>query len=194
MKSKKFKFKGKQVLLVGLVALVLAAGYYRWSVESQNIVSIPVTSDAVPTNTAEASASPAPSGENKDQKAEGEKQDASNGEKKSLSQAKQERDTNRSESIEMWKQIAENGEATPEAKSEAETKIQKSTENAEKEKTIETMVKAKGFEDCLVLFDDKGVSVVVSGKELDSSNVAQIKDIIISQTEIPAREIKISQQ
>ena len=66
------------------------------------------------------------------------------------------------------------------------------TENAEKERKIETMVKAKGFEDCFVYVDDSGVSVTVKGGEIDGAKVAQIKDIVVTETKVPARNIKIN--
>ena len=51
-KKKKFQFRGKQILLLGLVALVITAGYYRWTIEQENFsVSVPTTSDAVPEQT-----------------------------------------------------------------------------------------------------------------------------------------------
>lgn len=171
MKNKKFHFRGKQVLVFGLVALVLAAGYYRWTVETNQAVSIPVTSDATPV----ASASPAPN-------------------QGGLAQAKQDRDTKRSAALEAWQSIAENENATAEDKADAENKIKLSNENAEKEGSIETLVKAKGFDDCFAMMDETGITVIVSGPELDSSLVAQIKDIIVSQTDLPAKAIKISHQ
>ena len=48
--KRKFKFKGKQFLAFGLVALVLAAGYYRWTVGSGDMESVSVTSDVMPVN------------------------------------------------------------------------------------------------------------------------------------------------
>ena len=175
-KKKKFQFRGKQILLLGLVALVITAGYYRWTIEQENFsVSVPTTSDAVPEQT----------GNN-----EGTEQEES--ESIELSALRRDRDAARSQSVEDWKKISQSSEASADAKREAEKKVTMETENAEKERKIETMVKAKGFEDCFVYVDDSGVSVTVKGGEIDGAKVAQIKDIVVTETKVPARNIKIN--
>ena len=40
--------------------------------------------------------------------------------------------------------------------------------------------------------DESGVTVVVSGGEINGAKVAQIKDIIISETGVDVKNIKIS--
>ena len=64
--------------------------------------------------------------------------------------------------------------------------------NIEKESTIENLVKAKGYEDCIVFLDETGASVVVKTGNLDSASVAQIKDIVVARTGLKASEITIS--
>ena len=54
------------------------------------------------------------------------------------------------------------------------------------------MVKAKGYEDCFAYVDGEGVSVTVKGGEIDGSKVAQIKDIIVTETNVSARNIRIN--
>lgn len=169
--KRKVSLKGKQVLLLGLVALVITAGYYRWTVETEKYNTLPVTGDAIP-------------GEN----GEGEMQM----ENKSLQELKTERDSNRSAAMAEWKKTAESNEAGLEAKKEAEEKMKKAGEYSEKEKTIETLIQAKGYSDCFVHISDSGVTVRVSGGEMNGSKVAQMKDIIVGETQVPVRDIKIS--
>ncbi len=172
--GKKFQFKGKQILLLGLVALVITAGYYRWTIESAEFsATVPTTGEGVPTEA---------EGENKAEENTG-------GE---LSKFRQERDAARSQSVSEWEKIASGTDTSAEAKRDAEKKIAAETENADKERKIETLVKAKGYDDCFATVDENGVSVTVKGGEIDGSRVAQIKDIIISETNVPARNIKIN--
>ncbi|MDD6044369.1 MAG: SpoIIIAH-like family protein [Clostridia bacterium] len=63
-------------------------------------------------------------------------------------------------------------------------------ENMEKEFTIESMIKAKGFEDAAVTFHSGTVNVVVKG-ELNDEQVAQILDIVQDETGEPAKNIKV---
>lgn len=166
--SKKIKFGGRQILLLGLVALVITAGYYRWNLEKANF------SEAVPT-----------AGE----VAQEEVVEKSSEE---IEKLKQTRDSSRSQSVEEWTKISKNSESSAEMKKDAESKISKETDFADKERKIETQVKAKGYDDCVAYVDESGVSVTVKGGEIDGSKVAQIKDIIVSVTNIPVRNIKIN--
>lgn len=136
--------------------------------------AVPTTSETLPAN------------------AEGEQQNSTGGNSEEISKLKQERDSARSLSMEEWKKIAESSESSQEAKRDAEKKVTLATENAEKERNIEMLVMAKGFEDCIAYVDDSGVAVTVKGGEIDGSKVAQIKDIIVSETNIPVKNIKIN--
>lgn len=64
-------------------------------------------------------------------------------------------------------------------------------DNMEKEFTIESMIKAKGFEDAAVTFHSGTVNVVVKCEELNDSQVAQILDIVQKETGEPAKNIKV---
>ncbi len=56
---------------------------------------------------------------------------------------------------------------------------------------IENLIKAKGFEECLVYINDTKVDVIVKTEGLLSSEAAVIKDIILDETEVAAENIKI---
>lgn len=184
-KERKFKFKGKQVLLLGLVALVITAGYYRWSVETDKYTLIPVTSEALPVNN---DSETQDSNEEKNDAVQMSEQQQSSG----ISKLKQERDKSRGDAIEQWKQTADSKDASQETKSAAEKKVKNANDYTEKETSIETLVKAKGYNDCFAHMDESGVTVVVSGGEINGAKVSQIKDIIISETGVDVKNIKIS--
>ena len=61
------------------------------------------------------------------------------------------------------------------------------------EAQIENLVTAKGYTDCVAFMSDSGVSVVVDvpGGQLQSSDVAKIKDIVKGETGFSADQIKI---
>ena len=174
MAKKGFSLKGKQILTLGLAALVVTAGYYRWTIEEEKYESVSVSSEAIPVN------------------AEGEQNGDSQNQEKSLSALKEERDRTRGELKEEWEKTAKSSDAGIEAKQDAERKIKEMTQSAEKEKTIEMLVKAKGYGDCFAHINESGVTVRVSGGEINGSRVAQIKDIIVTETDVPVRNIKIS--
>ena len=94
--------------------------------------------------------------------------------------------------MEEWKKTAQSSEASADTKKEAEKKMKTATEYSEKEKSIEILIKSKGYKDCFAQISDAGVTVMVSGGELNGSKVAQMKDIIVGETGVEVRNIKIS--
>lgn len=61
----------------------------------------------------------------------------------------------------------------------------------EKELVVEGLIKAKGFEDCVVSLTDANVNAVIKTKELNSNEVAQIVSVIQSQLSVGIENIKI---
>ncbi len=64
-------------------------------------------------------------------------------------------------------------------------------EQMEQELVVEGLIKAKGFEDCVVTISDTDVNAVVKGGELTETEVAQIVEIIQSQLNTRLENIKI---
>ena len=61
----------------------------------------------------------------------------------------------------------------------------------ESEATIESLVKAQGFEDCVAYLDGESAKVVVKTNGLDKAQAAAIKDIILGETEVSSENIRI---
>lgn len=66
-------------------------------------------------------------------------------------------------------------------------------ENINAETEIETLVKAKGFADCLCFLqaDRADLTVMTSGDALTAAQVAQIRDIILSKSSVTAQNITV---
>ncbi len=77
------------------------------------------------------------------------------------------------------------------AKTAAEEQKLGLVERMEKEMQLESLVKAKGFEDAIVTLSDSGVNVVVGTAELTAEQAAQIYDIVRSETDLTAGDVKI---
>lgn len=180
--QKKFRFRGKQIIMLGLVALVITAGYYRWTIEQEKIMTaVPTAGDALPVNS-----------ENGEQQEQSEQPENTAENSDEIAKLKLERDSARSLSVEEWKKMSQNTENSAEARKEAENKVVKAAENAEKERNIETQIVGKGYEGCIAYVDENGVSVTVKGGEIDGAAVAQMKDIIVTETNVPVKNIKIN--
>ena len=97
----------------------------------------------------------------------------------------------RDEAIDVLKLVTENDEASEEAKAEAAAKISKIAVDMQNEANIETLVKAKGFEDCVAVIADDSVSVIVKAEELMANQAAQILMIVYETTGISTENISI---
>lgn len=101
------------------------------------------------------------------------------------------RQQSRDEAIDVLKLVTENDEASEEARAEAAAKISKIAVDMQNEANIETLVKAKGFEDCVAVIADDSVSVIVKADELMANQAAQILMIVYETTGISTENISI---
>ena len=108
-----------------------------------------------------------------------------------FSEYRLERDKNRSKEVEMWQDIINSEKAEENFKTMAQQELVKIVALTEKEMIIENLIVARGFDDALVFLTDDSATAIVEAKELTSSNVAQIQDIIVRKTKLDAKAIKI---
>ena len=97
----------------------------------------------------------------------------------------------RDEAIDVLKLITENDEASEEAKADAAERISQIAVDIQNEANIETLVKAKGFEDCVAVISDGAVSVIVSAESLQASDTAKILSIVYETTGIEPSKVSI---
>ena len=97
----------------------------------------------------------------------------------------------RDEALDVLKMVTESDDATEQAKAEAQAKISKIAVDIQNEANIETLVKAKGFEDCVAIISDGAVSVIVGAESLQAAQAAQILSIVYDTTGINPENISI---
>ena len=108
-------------------------------------------------------------------------------------QAQLERSKSRDEAVETVKSVLENSDASAEEVADATNKIVEISQQIEDESKIETLIKAKGFENCVVYLDDESANVVVQTSGLAVEQAAQIKNIVLSEKDIKAENITIQE-
>ena len=101
------------------------------------------------------------------------------------------RQQSRDEAIDVLKLVSESNESSEEAKAEATAKIAQIATDMQNENNIETLVKAKGFEECVAIISDNSVSVIVSSEELQAAEAAQILAIVYDTTGINPENVSI---
>lgn len=98
----------------------------------------------------------------------------------------------RDSAISMLETAAIDENATEDVLNEASQTLQVLAAYTVAEAQIESLVTAKGYIDCVAFMGDDSISVVVSDPDgLDSTDVARIKDIVITETDYNAEQIKI---
>ena len=108
-----------------------------------------------------------------------------------FAEARVDRKQTRDEAIELLKSIVADKNNSEDVKKKANDDLAAIAAAMEKEASIETLIKAKGFEDCLVVLSDNTANVMVKTAGLDTPQVAQIKEIVIAETALPGSSIKI---
>ena len=94
------------------------------------------------------------------------------------------RQRTRDEAIEVLQSVVDNQSSTETAKNEALAEINKLANIMEDESNIETLVVAKGFDECVAVISGDKISVVVKSDGLLASEISQINEIVYQQAGI----------
>ena len=98
----------------------------------------------------------------------------------------------RDSAISMLQEAEMDENATEDVLNEASLALQVLASYTVAEAQIESLVTAKGYEDCVVFMGEDSCSVVVADPDgIDSTDAARIKDIVISESNYTASQIKI---
>lgn len=109
-----------------------------------------------------------------------------------VAEAKVTREQVRAQNKESLTEIINNENLTDDQKQEAVNQLVEMTNLAEKEAAAETLLASKGFTDSVVSLTSDSADVVVNAEELSDANRAQIEDIIVRKTGVPAQNIVIT--
>ncbi|MCH5315535.1 MAG: SpoIIIAH-like family protein [Eubacterium sp.] len=112
-----------------------------------------------------------------------------------FSQARVERQSKRDEAIEKLQSIVDSQNADNESKKEASKKIEVISDAISKENKIETLVTAKGVNNCIAIINDDStkVDIIVDCEELTDTVILQIKEIAVAQLKCDYSDITIIQ-
>lgn len=101
------------------------------------------------------------------------------------------RQRSRDEAIEVLQSVVDNESATETAKNEALAEINKLALVMETEANIESLIVAKGFEECVAVLSGESASIVVKSDGLIPAQISQINEIVYEQAGIEPVNIKI---
>lgn len=169
-KIKKLGFGRRQIVLSGLILLIAIAGYINLNytgveMENEIVTEVVPEYDSVPVV-----AQPV---------------------KNEFEELKIERDKSKSESMAVFREIVDNEKTTVEAREKAQADLSATAKTAETEKMLESLLKAKGFEETIVYITTDKVNVIVKTDGLVPTEITKIKDVVIENTGFDANSIKI---
>ncbi len=101
------------------------------------------------------------------------------------------REATRAQEVLYLEDIITSPSSTEEVIVSAQEKKISLVSNMEVELALEGLIKAKGFEDCIVTISSNNVNVVVKDSELTVQEAAQIFNIIVTETDYPASNVII---
>ena len=98
----------------------------------------------------------------------------------------------RDEALEVLNAVVDNDNATDQVKAEAVAEIRQIASEMENEAKIESLIKSKGYAQCVAVISGENVSIVLQHEgELSAAALAQINAIVYEQTGISPAGISI---
>lgn len=180
-------YKKRYVMLAGLILIIGVAVYLNWQYNlsdgdfdaTQVLAGDSQVEDSVK-NYGDAAFVNASSDSSIDDLAVAGQADSSD---EYFAQARLTRQNTRDEAVALIEENLSSVKVSDEVKAQAALEIAQIAKRIEEEGKIENLIKAKGFEDCMVYLDGENADVVVKSQGLSDSQVIQIKDIVQSQSD-----------
>lgn len=110
-----------------------------------------------------------------------------------FAQAELKRKQAQDEETELLEDIIEDASKSESAKAEAAKQAAKIADRIEQQSNIESLIKAKGFSECIAFISNDSCNVVVSSGSVTNAGAITIKDIVHSQSGIAFDKIKITE-
>ena len=204
----------KELIAASLVILIGVAGYLNWSYqdtisvkdgesyietgkklgEAQYVSSVSEVEEDNTEEAEETAAEDAAENENAGETADGKNNSAVETVSDTggyFEQARLDKETSRSKSLEILNQTAANESFDSEIRKKAGDKIIAAAENVEKEAAIESVAQSKGYAEICVYIEDDTANVSVRKEGFSQSDVAVLTDIVTDQTDLSAQNIRI---
>ena len=195
--------KKKEIIAASLVVLIGVAGYLNWSYQDTirvqdgesyvetgkklgeaQYVSSDTVAEETSTDNAEQN-----NGEQAEETAVTEETASDSG--NYFEQAKMNKETSRSKSLEILNQTAENESFDADIRKKAGDKILEEANNVQKESEIESIAQSKGYSEICVYVDGSEANIMVRKDGFSDEDVVKLTSIATEQLKISAQNIKI---
>lgn len=112
---------------------------------------------------------------------------------KFFEEARLKREKAHDEAMDTLQKNLKSSSLTTEEKKEYTAQMAAGLENLDAENEIETLVRAKGFADCLCFLQSgrADLTVMTTGEPLTAAQVAQIRDVVLNKSSVTAQNITV---
>ena len=176
----------KHIVLSALVLALSVAVYLNWEYVKVNGDSFENTSKVAVDGAVEGAAPGIPAED------KGADEAAAYGEAY-FAEAKLSRTKARDEAADALKYMLEDADLTTDQMTQLTMEAASIAKSIETEGKIENLIKAKGFEECMVYITESGASVVVKSSGLTQEQATQIKNIVVSEGRIKGENVSITE-
>ena len=183
--------KKRSAVTAIVVLFICVAVYINWNTENieSDVGRILKTRPDVQTS----AENEIPTEENGEAATDHEEKDVKGDVSEYFDEARMEKQKARDSAITTLKEAVNEENLSQTSRDNAAASIETISTGAISETRIETLVKAKGYTDCIALINKEGVNVIVSAPEegLSASDTTKIKDIAVGETDFLPSQIKI---
>ncbi len=176
----------RNIMIVAVVVFVSAAAYLNWNYSQSSANVGKILGESTLVNGTD-------SGSSLEDDTDGTDTEVFGKEKNYFDTARLNREESRDGALALLKEAAADEKASQGARDDANKQMQQIANNKVTEATIENLVMAKGYKDCVAYVNPESVSVVIAGegKGLKNSDIAKVSDIVMEETGLSADKIKI---
>ena len=208
--------KKKEIIAASLVVLIGVAGYLNWSYQdtirvqdgesyvetgkklgeaqyvSSDTVAEETSTDNAEQNDGEQAEETAVTEDNGEQATDSQETvETASDSGNYFEQAKMNKETSRSKSLEILNQTAENESFDADIRKKAGDKILEEANNVQKESEIESIAQSKGYSEICVYVDGSEANIMVRKDGFSDEDVVKLTSIATEQLKISAQNIKI---
>lgn len=186
------KFKKRHIVLASLVLALSSAVYLNWQLSSKTPVTVADTSRELGAATYVNS--------NIDSSADEMQVNATASENTGnltkeqveyFASSRAERTRTQDEMLNLSSKVLELSDSSDEAKEEAVEQISKIEDIILSQNRVETVIKAKGFSDCICMLSETSCTVIVPKNEMNENSALIIKDCVDEVADLPFENISI---
>lgn len=218
-RKNKMVLKKKEIIAASLVVLIGVAGYLNWSYQdtirvqdgesyvetgkklgeaqyvSSDTVAEETSTDNAEQNDSEQAEETAVTEDNGEQATDSQESnvtvETASDSGNYFEQAKMNKETSRSKSLEILNQTAENESFDADIRKKAGDKILEEANNVQKESEIESIAQSKGYSEICVYVDGNEANIMVRKDGFSDEDVVKLTSIATEQLKISAQNIKI---